>query len=129
MLAAASVDAPAEVQRTDLDTTLLEYMADGSEVSVATQKERFISALTDSHNEILATVRSGNMKDLGDSAHRLLGHARMVGATRLSEVSVQLESAAREGNAAEVSVVLPRLAKEIAVLTEALRRRSEAPKA
>jgi signal transduction histidine kinase/CheY-like chemotaxis protein len=123
LLTTASIDASAEVHAAALDTSLLEYLADGTPGGLATQAERFITALSEAHAEVLAAHAAGELNALGDAAHRVLGHGRMVGATALTKAAIALESAARKGDAATATLCLPNLAAEIEKLTGALRRR------
>lgn len=132
MLGAASIEAapdatpaptPAETApAAEVDTKLLEYLSDGTPAGIAAQAERFIAELAVAHERLLA-VKDAAPNVLGDAAHRVLGQARMVGATALSEAAARLETAARKGDAASVAAALPTVAAEVANLTAALRRR------
>ena len=130
MLAAGALDAPStDSSKREFDTTLLEYLSDGTDSGLASQAERFISALEEAHKEVLAAAPAATPNILGNAAHRVLGHARMIGATRLTEVAARLETAARQSDAGTVSAELPRLAAEVESVTEALRRHPRVQKA
>lgn len=123
MLATASIDAPAEVHADALDTSLLEYLAEGTPGGITTQAERFITALAEAHNEVLTMHAAADLPALADAAHRVLGHGRMVGAAALTKAATELEGAARKGDAATATLCLPNVAAEVEKLTAALRRR------
>lgn len=122
---AAPAGEPAKV----VDLTLLEYLADGTEGGVGAQIERFVGELNAAHAHLLDTQQTTNLTALADAAHRVLGHARMVGAPRLTELLIQLETAARRMDQAGVDRALPALAPQIAELTAALRRHPAAQRA
>lgn len=123
LLSTASVDAPAASVGSDLDVTLLKYLADDSENGLSVQVDRFVSTLHEAVEAVATAQQHGTPPALGDAAHHLLGHARMVGATRLIEVAVQFETAARAGDGASVTRLMPVLRNEAAAVTAALRRR------
>lgn len=129
MLASSSVEAPSASRIPELNTTLLEYLAEGTSGGVREQAERFIATLSDAHQEFLTLLDSGDTKAIADAAHRVLGHARMVGAARLGEALVAFETTCRRGDLAGAKAGLPALAHEIEAVTGALRRRASVPRA
>lgn len=123
MVGSNSVEVAADTTGPKLDTTLLEYLADGTPGGVAAQAQRFLGELADAHNELMATISRGNYPAVADAAHRLLGQARMVGAAELMEAALELEKAARKPDVLAVSTALPRIGREVAALMAAIRRR------
>jgi CheY-like chemotaxis protein len=123
--AAAATLASAPVK---VDLTLLEYLAEGTEGGVATQIERFISELSAAHAHLRETGKA-DLSVVGDAAHRVLGHARMIGATRLGESLIELEGAARKCDRAAVDALRPAVDAAIAEITAALLRHPAAQKA
>lgn len=119
-----------ETKEPAVDTSMLEYLSDGTEQGMASQTERFTAALRESFIE-LQSIReqAGTHAALADAAHRVLGQARMVGAIALSEVAQTLETSARAQDKARIDATFPRVAEEVEKLTAILRRRSSAPKA
>lgn len=134
ILGAATIEAPVEAQpkptanTPEFDTTLLEYIADDATGGVAGQAQRFISALTEAYAQLVGMQSTDDLNALGDAAHKVLGHARMVGAPALTDAATQLETAARAGDTDGIARAFPRVATAVTKLTEALRRRSGAQK-
>ncbi len=136
VLGTASIHAPIEAAAptpvanatSELDTKLLEYLADGAEGGLTAQAERFIEALDEAHAQMLAVSKSENPSLFGDAAHRILGHARMIGASGLVAGAIELETAARKSDATVVAKSLHVVEREIVTLKAALRRRLRAEK-
>ena len=115
----APAPAPAAPQ---LDVTLLKFLADDAQGGVAVQAARFIEELNSAQDAMLHARSDGTPAIFGDAVHRVLGQARMIGANRLTELCIELETGARKSDDAVVNHVLPQVAMEIAVVTAALRR-------
>lgn len=124
LLTAATVDASVEKPPRDgLDTSLLDYLADGTERGLAVQLERFLDSLAGMEAALAQAIAANDMAEIGVSAHRIHGQARMVGSVALQEAAAQLEQAARAGDHAGCGNQLPKVTGEIRVLRAALRRR------
>jgi signal transduction histidine kinase/CheY-like chemotaxis protein len=132
ILGAATIEAPVETRpkqpTPEIDTTLLEYLADDATGGVAAQTTRFITALNEAFGQLVALQSTDDLNALGDAAHKVLGHGRMVGAEALTEACAALETAARNSDTDGIARAFPRVANEVTKLTEALRRRSGAQK-
>ncbi|PTX94454.1 hybrid sensor histidine kinase/response regulator [Opitutus sp. ER46] len=123
LLLAPTMDATAGAPDHDLNTTLLEYLAEGKEGGLSTQVERFLAALENVEAEINEAHAQADLPALATAAHRLLGQARMIGATRLVDAATELENAARRADEARLTAVLAQIPAEVGLLKGALRRR------
>lgn len=124
LLTAATVDIDAlKLPRDGLDTSLLDYLAEGTGRGLAVQLERFLDSLAVLETALARAVAADDLAEIGVCAHRIHGQARMVGSAALEEAAAQLESAARAGDRAACGIRLPKVTDEIRVLRTALRRR------
>jgi len=114
---------PSAVPAGELDLSLLSYLADGSSAGLETQIDRYIANLDESERQLAAFVPVQNFAALALSAHHLLGQARMIGATALTDAASRLEDAARSEEQAQCSSALARVTTEIQALKAAMRRR------
>ncbi|HVU32758.1 MAG TPA: ATP-binding protein [Opitutaceae bacterium] len=130
LLGASSIEAPPVKPAGPIDTTLLEYLSDGTTAGLGLQAERFGVALEQAHARLVTTLSGGNLRLVGDAAHQILGHARMIGAAELCDAAVAVETAARNSDAPAASAGMPLLAAQIDAVMAALRRyRPGVPKA
>jgi signal transduction histidine kinase/DNA-binding response OmpR family regulator len=121
LLAAASVHSLPEAPAMEIDFTLLNYLSDGSPAGLEAQTQRFLATLEETAGEITAAANAQDYPRLCTSAHRLLGQARMVGATSLGEAAAALESAARAEKGRRCNPSLRRVREEIQTLTAGMR--------
>jgi HPt (histidine-containing phosphotransfer) domain-containing protein len=82
--------------------------------------ELFQADLAKRLDEIAAAVAAGDAELLGRAAHTIKGSAANFGASRLTELALQLERFGREGNVAAVSPLLPAFKAEAARVSDAL---------
>jgi signal transduction histidine kinase/CheY-like chemotaxis protein len=133
LLATASVDTSVEnASHTspELDTTLLDYLSDGTSEGIAEQAERFIATLNETEAQLAEAITAGDFDTLAANAHRVLGQARMIGATTLAEAATRLENAAQDANQSACRDWIKRVNADGNSVKAALRRRrSAAPKA
>jgi CheY-like chemotaxis protein/nitrogen-specific signal transduction histidine kinase len=122
VVTAAAVTPSAEPALPTIDTSLLEYLAEGSAGGLGLQVDRYIDALRETHAELLRIRGEGDAMATGNAVHRVLGHARMINATEFTDLLNALESAARCGEFDKVDVMLPAVARHVDRLTAALRR-------
>ncbi len=125
LLATATVDVSREAPvapAAELDLSLLNYLSDGSEESMATQVRRFLDTLSGAQAESLGALRAGDFETLKVYAHRIIGQARMVGSNSLAATALRLEKAAEVGDGNACGVLLRRVTAEIGALTEAMLR-------
>jgi signal transduction histidine kinase/CheY-like chemotaxis protein len=123
LLASATVQAMPETPSLELDTSLLAYLSDGSAAGLRTQFDRFVASLDQLEADINTSARDGDLDRLRTGAHRLLGQAKMVGATTLSEIALQLEHAATAEEIGHARNLLPRVRAEVQMVTEAMHHR------
>jgi signal transduction histidine kinase/CheY-like chemotaxis protein len=126
LLASATVDASEDTAAKSLDTSLLDYLSDGTTQGLETQIARFLSHLTEAEKDLAQLGAARDWPALALSAHRLVGQAKMVGASALAEAALRLEESAREGDATACASLGEQVSGEIKNVTEALRRRRSA---
>lgn len=117
---------PAATPAPSLDTTLLSYLAEGGSSGLLEQIARYVANLERTQRELAQTMGSGDREALANTAHRLLGDARMINATALAAAVSALEHCARHGQLADCPARLELVMTEIARVTEALYRRPAA---
>lgn len=123
LLAAATVQAVPDLPAVEINTSLLAYLSDGSASGLQTQFDRFIASLDQLEAEINSSVREADPERLQTAAHRLLGQAKMVGATALADVALELEHAAGSEEFVHGGNFLPRVRAEIQAVTGAMHHR------
>jgi CheY-like chemotaxis protein len=99
MLAAAPLEVRAESRDAQIDLSLLNYLSDGSEEGLDRQVQRFLTALEAAYAELERAWIAHDFSGVAQEAHRVAGHARMVGATALDDAAARL-SATLQGKAA-----------------------------
>jgi signal transduction histidine kinase/CheY-like chemotaxis protein len=102
-----------------IDTTLLEYLGDGTPAGAAAQKLRFLDELERAHQALLAT-NLPEFTAIADAAHRVLGQARMVSAAALVDCCVALETSARIGEAETIPERMAQVSRAVAALRAAM---------
>jgi signal transduction histidine kinase/CheY-like chemotaxis protein len=93
-----------------IELTLLHRLSDGSTEGLQSEVARFVASLDEAMSGVAAAYASGSRSALSSAAHRVLSHARMVGASSLSGAASDLQEFAAAYTETE-------LAKEIGVLT------------
>lgn len=126
MLAAATFDAtpaPEAPAAAPLDTSLLDYLGDGTDSGLAGQIDRFLTGLSDAQSQLGRANTDRDFSTLATTAHRLLGQARMVGGGTLGDAALALEQAADRCDADACDDLLRQVTGEIRTITAALRHR------
>jgi signal transduction histidine kinase/CheY-like chemotaxis protein/HPt (histidine-containing phosphotransfer) domain-containing protein len=121
-LAAASMHVSPEIASTGVDVSLLEYISDGTGQGLSRQIELFLAALGDAEKQLDQASRTGDFKQLGEAAHGVLSHARLVGSAPLATAASALQNAASNGNREAFGSMLSRVRREIETLTAEVRR-------
>jgi CheY-like chemotaxis protein len=121
-LAAASMHVSPEIANTGVDVSLLEYISDGTGQGLSRQIELFLAALGDAEKQLDQASRSGDFKQLGEAAHGVLSHARLVGSAPLATAASALQNAANNGNREAFGSMLSRVRREVESLTAEVRR-------
>jgi len=121
-LAAASMHIPPDVVAPAVDVSLLEYISDGTDQGLSRQIELFLNALGEAEKQLIRAARSNNFALLGESAHGVLSHARLVGSGALATVAANLEQAARAQDGEAFGDLLMRTRREIHALMAEVRR-------
>lgn len=116
----------ADVSARSTDVTLLTYLSDGTPAGLDAHVEKFVASLTADFDAAEAAHVAADFPRLVTSAHRLHGHAKMVGGVSLAQASQDLEAAARAKNDSECRARLQDIRREMDVLTGALRRNQPA---
>ncbi|HEY4247463.1 MAG TPA: ATP-binding protein [Lacunisphaera sp.] len=121
-LAAASMHVSPEIATTGVDVSLLEYISDGTGQGLSRQIELFLTALGDAEKQLDLASRSSDFKQLGEAAHGVLSHARLVGSASLATAASALQNAANNGNREAFGGMLSRVRREVESLTAEVRR-------
>ncbi len=121
-LAAATMHVSPEIAATGVDVSLLEYISDGTGQGLSRQIELFLTALGDAEKQLDQAARSTDFKQLGEAAHGVLSHARLVGSAPLATAASALQNAANNGNREAFGSMLSRVRREVESLTAEVRR-------
>ncbi len=121
-LAAASMHISPDVSSTGVDVSLLEYISDGTDQGLSHQIELFLSALEEAEKQLSLATLSSDFKLLGDAAHGVLSHARLVGCSSLATAAAGLQHAAQAGKRDSFGEPLLRVSREIQALKAVVRR-------
>jgi len=121
-LAAASMHVSPEVAATGVDISLLEYISDGTDQGLSRQIELFLTALGEAERQLHQAEQTNDFKLLGDAAHGVLSHARLVGSAALSTAAAGLQNAANSRDRDAFGSLLVRVRREIDSLTAVVRR-------
>ena len=105
-----------------LDTTLLNYLSDGTERGLQHQIDRYITTLAEAQQQLLAAAAADDFENLALWAHRVLGQARMIEGAALVAVALRLERAAEAADADDCRQLIEPVCAEVRALTAALRR-------
>jgi HPt (histidine-containing phosphotransfer) domain-containing protein len=128
LLGATPVQVPQEMVNVELDMNLLTYLSDGTAEGVESQIQRFLATMDDTETAIGSAAAAQDFAQLAESAHHLLGQARLINRLTMIEATTRLEVAARSRNASACEQWLQRVRDEIEEVTEAMHhRRSGAP--
>jgi signal transduction histidine kinase/DNA-binding NarL/FixJ family response regulator len=117
---------PAPAAGPAVDTSILDYLSDGTESGLNVQIERFLAGLAEAETRLQRFLSAPDYPSLARGAHELLASARMVGAARLIDIATQLERAAGESASARCTELLGEISAEIAAVKAALRHRHSA---
>ncbi len=121
LLTAASMHVSPTTPVNAIDVSLLDYMSDGSEQGLDDQVRIFLAALAEGEARLAEASRIRDFRALGDAAHYLLSHARLVGSKSLEEAVLSLQQAARARDGIVFGQLLDRVQREIRAVTEAMR--------
>ena len=121
-LAAASMHVSPDVPSTGVDVSLLEYISDGTGQGLSRQIELFLTALGEAEKQLDEAARTSNFTLLGEAAHGVLSHARLVGSASLSTAAAGLQNAANMRDRDAFGSLLQRVRREIESLTAVVRR-------
>jgi signal transduction histidine kinase/DNA-binding response OmpR family regulator len=128
-LAAASMHISPEIAATGaVDVSLLEYISDGTGQGLSRQIELFLTALGDAEKQLDQAARHDDFKLLGEAAHGVLSHARLVGSASLATAASALQNAANNRDREAFGSLLSRVRRETEALTAVVRRHPGAEK-
>jgi CheY-like chemotaxis protein/HPt (histidine-containing phosphotransfer) domain-containing protein len=94
------------------DIALLSYLSDGSPDGLNCRIDRYLAEFLETAAELDAAAAVRDFDRSARAAHRLKGHAQMVGANVIAVLAADLETAARIADAAGIADALGRLARE-----------------
>jgi len=96
-----------------IDTSVLAgFIGDDPEMIAAMVRD-FVAAARDAVTETAAAAAAQDPKGVREAAHKLKSSAATVGAARLSQTCVDLESAGHDGDLPAVTALLPKLQAEM----------------
>lgn len=121
-LAAASMHVSPDAVSGPIDVSLLEYISDGTGSGLGQQIELFVTALEETDRQIDAAARALDLARLGDVAHAVLAHARMVGNAPLAQAAISVETLCLAEDNQAFGAALRQLRGEIGELKAAMRR-------
>ncbi len=121
-LAAASMHLSPEAPSAGVDVSLLEYLSDGTDQGLNRQIELFLAALGEAEKQLERAAQTTDFKLLGDAAHGVLSHARLVGSASLATAAAGLQDAALAKDQEAFNSHLARARREIESLTAIVRR-------
>ena len=122
LLTAATMHVSPDAPKPEVDISLLDYMSDGTEQGLVKQVACFLDALAEGETRLTHAATAHDFARLGDAAHYLLSHAKLIGSASLEEAALSLERAARAGDGFAFGELLQRVRREVGAVTEAMRR-------
>ena len=126
LLTAATMHVSPDAPKPAVDIALLDYMSDGTEQGLVKQVACFLDALAEGETRLTHAATAHDFARLGDAAHYLLSHAKLIGSASLEEAALSLERAARAGDGFAFDELLQRVRREVGAVTEAMRRHRSA---
>jgi len=113
---------PAQSAGLVVELRLIRHLSDGSPGGLKLELAKFAASLDEAMLEIAGARASGSRTALSSAAHRVLSHARMVGATALAGTAADLQDYASVYTEAELAVEIDVLGRRCVELREALAR-------
>ncbi len=122
--ATASFDlsAPPAPEGSDFDLGLIRHLTDGSPESLDRELAGFVASLDEAMREVSEAHASGSRSAISSAAHRVLSHARMVGAAPLTEAASDLQHLASAYADSELAEQVGVLGRHVAALRSNLGR-------
>ncbi len=111
----------------EVDLGMIRRMAEGVPGRLERELAKFTASLDETVLGVTRARASGSRAALGSAAHRVLSHARMVGAGKLAETAADLQEFAVAYSESEVAEQIALLDREAADLKEALGRAVDPP--
>jgi HPt (histidine-containing phosphotransfer) domain-containing protein len=121
---AATTDEPA------YELTLLRHLADGTPAGLERELGAFVASLDEAMRAVETAHASGSRGEVASAAHRVISHARMVGASALGATAADLQDYAAVYTETELKGEIALLGTRAATLRSALvqyQRRSAGP--
>lgn len=111
---AATTDEPA------YELTLLRHLADGTPAGLERELGAFVASLDEAMRAVETAHASGSRGEVASAAHRVISHARMVGASALGATAVDLQDYAAVYTETELKGEIAQLGTRAATLRSAL---------
>jgi signal transduction histidine kinase/CheY-like chemotaxis protein len=105
-----------------LDLAMIRHLADGLPDGMEGELANFAASFDEAVRGIAAALASGSKPALASAAHRLLSHARMVGATALARTASDLQEFASAYSDTELAAEIALLAKRSVEVRDAMDR-------
>jgi CheY-like chemotaxis protein len=103
-----------------LNLEMIRHLSDGSTESLRLELAKFIASLDEAMLGVAGAMAWGSRPALASSAHRLLSHARMVGATALAESAADIQDYASVLTDTELAQDVATLGRRAAELRKVL---------
>ncbi|HXN34642.1 MAG TPA: ATP-binding protein, partial [Opitutaceae bacterium] len=124
-----SSGAPGRQDREDsgIELSLIRRLSDGSAEGLAREVARFVASLDEALDGVAAAHASSSRASVSSAAHRVISHARMVGASALAETASDLQDYAPAYTEAELAQEIEVLRGRASALKEAVARLARRP--
>ena len=124
-----SSGAPGRQDRQDpgIELSLIRRLSDGSAEGLAREVARFVASLDEALDGVAAAHASSSRASVSSAAHRVISHARMVGASALAETASDLQDYAPAYTEAELAQEIEVLRGRASALKEAVARLARRP--
>ncbi|MGA2016285.1 MAG: ATP-binding protein [Opitutaceae bacterium] len=127
--APAAPAAPPAAGGPALDLGVIRHLADGSPEGMDREVASYVASLDDAAREVARAQRSGSRAALSSAAHRVLSHARVVGAASLAGAATDLQVFASAYTDSELAEQIGIMERCVTELKEGLARLRDAPRA
>jgi len=126
MVASSPLHVAQEPPAATPDLKLLAFLGSGTPEGLEEQARRFVVELDDLQRQLMQSDNAEDFAAVAELAHRLIGHARMVGGAELADAAARLEVAARARDQTGCRDWLRRVIAAITALRAAVLNRSPA---
>lgn len=91
------------------DANILGELFNHDQTAIATVLKTFITSITESVSALVQADGLGDLATTGRFAHKIKGTSRLSGALAMGDIAAELETQARQGNAAAAHALVSQL--------------------